>query len=68
MTKKHFIQLADALRATQPGFGSPELTMLRRQWYRDVDAIGGVLAQTNPKFDLVRWKEYIDQELTQAAR
>ncbi len=59
MNKKHFIALADALRATNPG---TEQTISSNQWYRDVCAIAAVCKQANGAFKTERWLAYINGE------
>jgi hypothetical protein len=57
MTKKHFIALADALRAEKPGDNwDPNK---RVQWDLDVKAIANFCAEQNPRFDRERWLGYI---------
>lgn len=56
MTKKHFIALADALRAEKPGDNwDPNK---RVQWDLDVKAIANVCAAQNPNFNRERWLGY----------
>ena len=58
MTKRHFIALADALRASQPE-GYCEAQVIE-QWEQDRDAIAQVCASANPRFNRQRWLDYID--------
>ena len=57
MTKKHFIALADALRAEKPGTNWDANKHV--QWGLDVKAIANVCAAHNPNFNLGRWLGYI---------
>ena len=57
MTKKHFIALADALRAEKPGTNWDPNKMV--QWELDVKAIANVCAAHNPNFNRERWLGYI---------
>jgi hypothetical protein len=57
MTKKNFIALADALRATKPD----NLSELA-QWSLDVSAIADCLQRQNPAFKRERWLDYIHGE------
>jgi len=67
MTKKHFIALADALKAIKPTL-PPESQSLSyvmavgrdAQWQATVDAIGSLCAQDNPSFDRQLWIGYIN--------
>ena len=56
MTKKHFIELANALRKTMP---RPSDGPLMDQWNVDVYAVARVLASFNPRFDSGLWLTYI---------
>lgn len=71
MTKKHFIELADRLRAMKPvvnatttsdgpmdyakGFAHGEL----RNWNFTVESLADFCEKQNPRFDRVRWLGYI---------
>ena len=57
MTKKHFIALADALRAEKPGTNWDPNKMV--QWELDVKAIANVCAAQNSNFNRERWLGYI---------
>ena len=60
MSKKHFIALADALRAEKPGkIWSPNKHV---QWELDVKAIANVCAAYNPRFNRERWMAYVNGE------
>jgi hypothetical protein len=59
MTKKHFIALADALRAVRPVFGTPDQL---KQWARDVEAVAEFCAGQNGLFKRDRWMGYIAGE------
>jgi hypothetical protein len=59
MTKKHFIALADALRATQPPIHPSKVWM---QWAKDRNAIADVCQKFNGNFKSERWFDYIDGE------
>jgi len=59
MTKKHFTELAEALRNTQPiavGSGAG------LQWAADVQAIADFCQAQNPHFDRRLWLAYIAGE------
>ena len=60
MSKKHFIALADALRAEKPGENWNPNKMV--QWELDVKAIANVCAHSNPRFNRERWLAYIAGE------
>ena len=57
MTKKHFIALADALRAEKPGTNWDPNKLV--QWELDVKAIANVCAASNPNFNRELWLGYI---------
>ena len=60
MSKKHFIALADALRAEKPGSNWDPNKMV--QWELDVKAIADVCQRSNPRFNRERWMDYINGE------
>ncbi len=58
MSKKHFIALADALRAEKP---EPHWCANKHaQWNQDVQAIARACRAANPSFDEDRWIAYIN--------
>lgn len=60
MSKKHFIALADALRAQRPAdHWDPNK---RVQWELDVKAVADVCQQANGNFNRERWMAYIKDE------
>lgn len=60
MSKKHFIALADALRAEKPGINWDPNKMV--QWELDVKAIANACAASNPRFNRERWMSYVNGE------
>ena len=71
MTKKHFIELADALRASKPkgyvqqgsiGSISGAYGEQLGQWMRDVAEVADFCASQNPHFNRARWLAYIAGE------
>ena len=60
MSKKHFIALADALRAEKPA--SHWDPNKRVQWELDVKAIADVCCSSNPRFKRERWLAYVNGE------
>ena len=54
MTRKHFEELALALRMSRPDFGGQ---IRYRQWETDVDYIANVCASFNPRFDRDRFRK-----------
>ena len=57
MSKKYFIALADALRAEKP---ADNWLNKKVQWDMDVRAICRVLAASNPRFNELRWMQYVN--------
>lgn len=55
MTKKDFIALADAFRASKPLAGDDP----GYQWEYDLKAVANVLAASNPRFNRERWLGYV---------
>ena len=62
MTKKHFIALADVLRATKPTGKTVDALAARIQWDSDVRAIAYLCQSQNSNFKLERWMDYIAGE------
>jgi hypothetical protein len=61
MSKKHFIALADALRATRPSQQDIEmLTGEYTQWKRDVQTIANVCSNHNPQFSRQRFMDWVN--------
>jgi putative protein kinase ArgK-like GTPase of G3E family len=58
MSKRHFIALADALRAEkpQPNWNPNKLA----QWELDVKAVANVCAASNSAFKRDRWMDYVN--------
>ena len=64
MSKKHFIALADALRASKPpvtGVPVADFALLS-QWQEDCRRIAGVCKSENYNFKQERWFGYINGE------
>jgi hypothetical protein len=57
MSKKHFIALADALRAEKPGDKWDANKHV--QWELDIKAVSNVCRSFNPRFNRERWLAYI---------
>lgn len=67
MTKKHFIALADTLRATRPsGLGTTimnsDAQLIAGQWIMDRDALADFCKSQNSQFNRERWLGYIAGE------
>ena len=58
MSKKHFIALADGLRANRP----EQAGEARCQWDNDVAAIANRLVASCPRFNRQRWLSYVAGE------
>ena len=58
MSKKHFIALADALKAEKPAEHWDPNKMV--QWELDVKAIARVCKAANPLFNQDLWMDYIN--------
>jgi hypothetical protein len=63
MTKKHFIALADTMKASKPTWtpGGSDVPALM-QWERDVRALADFCASQNPRFNRTRWTLYVNGE------
>lgn len=57
MTKKDFIAIADALRASMPSENNNPRAF--DQWVTDRDALANVCAASNPAFRRQVWLDYI---------
>ncbi len=57
MTKKDFVAIADAFRASRTANTWLEAN---DQWSKDVNAVASVLATTNPRFNQARWLDYVN--------
>lgn len=57
MSKKHFVAIANTLRASKPGTDLDPLVQQIRtmQWRQDVDRIADVCADANPNFNRARF-------------
>ena len=67
MTKKHFIELAKALKTERASIecsrrGEEFKSGRIEQWERDRDALADFCARQNPRFDRKRWLAYIAGE------
>ena len=66
MTKKHFVELADALRRSRPGYSKTGMTdaetAARVQWQACVDSIAEFCLSQNPRFQRNLWLAYIAGE------
>ena len=60
MTKRDFIALAGAFKATRPLFGQEELD--GKQWRFDVARVADFCQSQNPNFNRDRWLGYIKGE------
>lgn len=58
MTKKNFIQAADALRAVRPT-GTLLSPIHMEQWEAQVQAMADMFAAANPQFKRDRWLDYV---------
>lgn len=58
MTKKHFIELADALRKTKPS--SADDDHVHTPWESTVSDVADFCLNQNPRFDRSRWVDYIN--------
>ena len=59
MTKKHFIALADAIRAVKPQTPCEGGLAMSVQFDDCVHAIAGACAQSSPRFNHERWIGYV---------
>jgi hypothetical protein len=62
MTKKHFIALADVIKANEPinlSQKDSRATAEHRQWESMKEALADFCAKQNPRFDRERWLGYI---------
>lgn len=73
MTKKDFINLANAMRASKPESFSEQGISLQaatlrearhNQWKGTLESIAVVLAESNPRFNRQRWLDYVNGECT----
>lgn len=63
MTKRHFIALADSLKATRPSEQDINMqTGEYAQWQRDVKAIADACCDANSRFNFHLWMSYINGE------
>jgi hypothetical protein len=63
MSKKHFIALADTLRASKPtNPQSQHFEEYLYQWQRDVEHIADFCRSQNSAFMRGRWMDYINGE------
>ena len=58
--KRHFIELADVLRAERPGANWDPNKMV--QWELDFKAIAAFCRRNNPRFNSERWFAYLNGE------
>jgi hypothetical protein len=58
MTKKNFIQTADALRAARPS-GTLFTEIQMEQWESQVRAMADMFEAANPQFKRDRWLNYV---------
>lgn len=66
MSKKHFIELADCLKALRPEFATSDQDAERAlqagrmdQWLSTVEELANFCAQQNSRFNRERWLDYI---------
>ena len=56
MTRKDYVRLAEALRATRPTAGNGGEEYRALQWSRDILAVAYALRDDNSRFDLNRFE------------
>ncbi len=63
MSRKHFIALANALKATKPAVSSDTLGLIERaQWMRDVESIANACLAASDTFDYQRFMAHVKWE------